>query len=130
MTIAKKSEYQAFIDTLTDELLEMSDEQVLNGLNTDEVHATGMRLLNAAKVNARRSRLAAAKNGYAVSRSRPFAPTTPVSTEEAHKFLAQASNDKRFTLAARNLGELTDDEALDLYNKLLALQSDQNDIKK
>jgi len=130
MMITPKNEFKTFIDTLVDELIEMSDQQVLEGLNPAAVQAEGLRLLNVAKAEAGRSRLAAAKAGYAASKKRPALAAVEVSVEEARRFLAEARNDERFTLAARNLGELSDDEVLDLYRKLKALQSSQDGVEK
>lgn len=130
MMITPKNEFITFIDTLVDELIETSDEQVLEGLNPAAIQAEGLRLLNAAKAEAGRSRLAAAKAGYAALKTRPALAAVAVSVEEARRFLAEARNDERFTLAARNLGELSDDEVLDLYRKLKALQSSQDGTEK
>jgi hypothetical protein len=130
MMITPKNDFETFIDTLVDELIEISDEQVLEGLSPDAVHAEGLRLLNAARAEVGRERLAAAKAGYAASKTRPTLAAELVSVEEARRFLAEARNDKRFTLAARNLGELSDDEVLDLYRKLKALQSSQGGTEK
>lgn len=124
MKITKKNEFDTYLDTLVDELIEMTDEQVLDGLNPAAVQAEGLRLLNAAKADAGRSRLAAAKTGYAASKKRPALAEAEVSVVEARKFLAAAQNDEKFTLAARNLGELSEKEVLDLYRKLKSLQSE------
>ena len=128
--ITPKNEFKTFIDTLVDELIEMSDEQVLEGLSPATVQADALRLLNAAKAEAGRSRLAAAKAGYAASKPRPTLVAVTVSVEEARRFLAEARNDERFTLAARNLGELSDEEVLDFYRQLKALQSSQNGAER
>jgi len=124
MMITKKNEFDIFLDTLVDELIEMPDEQVLLGLNAEAVQAGGLRLLNAAKAAAGRSRLATAKAGYAASKNRTVLIDSDVSADVARKFIAAARNDERFTLAARNLGELSDAEVLDLYRKLKSLQSE------
>jgi hypothetical protein len=130
MMITPKNEFESFIDTLVDELIDMSGEQVLEGLNPAAVHAVGLRMLNTAKAEVGRSRLAAAKAGYAALKTRSTLSTEIASVEEARRFLAEAKNDERFTLAARNLGELSDDEVLDLYRKLRALQSSQDGTEK
>lgn len=123
MMITPKNEFETFIDTLVDELIEMSDDQILEGLDPAAMQAKGLQLLNAAKADAGRSRLAAAKAGYAASKERPALAAAKVSAEEARRFLAQAINDERFTLAARKLSELSDGEVLDFYRKAKSLQS-------
>lgn len=124
MTNTNQNEFDVFLDTLVEELIAMPDEQVLEGKNPESVLAGGLSLLDAAKAAAGRLRLAAAKAGYATSRSRTVASEPDVSVDVARRFIASAQNDARFTLAARNLGELSDAEVLDLYKKLKMLQAD------
>ncbi len=124
------NEFENFIDALVDELIAMPDDQVLEGLDPAAVQADGLRLLQAAKAEAGRSRLAAAKAGFAALKERPAIVAAEVSAEEARRFIIQATNDGRYTLAARSLGELSDDEVLQLYRKLKALESDADGAEK
>lgn len=120
----KLSEFDNFIDSLVDELMAMSDDEVLDGENPEAVRGEGLRLLSAAKIQAGKARLAAARSGVAASRS-PLASVhaaVSVSVSDARHFLANARNDSRYTFAARNLGELTDDEVLSLYAKIKSLE--------
>lgn len=126
MNTKPTNEFDNFIDALVDELIATPDEQILGGLDPAAVRAKGLGLLQAAKAKAGRSRLAAAKAGYAALKSKPAMAPQNVSTEEARRFLAKASNDSRFTLAARNLGELSDDEAIALYTKLKSIESSRD----
>lgn len=123
MTTKPTNEFHTFIDTLVDELISASDEQILEGQDPAAVHAKGLELLQTAKTNASRSRLAAAKAGYAALKSKPAVALQEVSADEARRFLAQAANDHNVTLAARNLGELSDEEAIALYSKLKYIKS-------
>lgn len=124
MMITPKNEFDTLLDTLVDELIEMSDEEVLEGLNPVAVQNEGLRLLNAAKADAGRLRLAEAKANYAALKEQPDLAAFEVSVEEARRFFVAAKNDGRFTLAARNLGELSEDEVLNLYRKIKSLQSE------
>ncbi|MDR9384175.1 hypothetical protein RJD05_07320 [Ralstonia sp. 11b] len=124
------NEFENFIDTLVDELIAMPDDQVLEGLDSAAVQADGLRLLQAAKAEAGRSRLAAAKAGFAALKERSAIAAAEMSAEEARRFIVQATNDGRYTLAARSLGELSDDEVLKLYRKLKALESDADGAEK
>ncbi|SDI59567.1 hypothetical protein [Variovorax sp. OV700] len=126
MNTKPTNEFDNFIDTFVDELIATPDDQILEGLDPAAVQAKGLGLLQAAKTNASRSRLAAAKAGYAALKSKPAMAPQNVSAEEARRFLAQAANDSRFTLAARNLGELSDDEAIALYTKLKSIESSRD----
>jgi hypothetical protein len=46
-----------------------------------------------------------------------------VSLSEARVFLEAAMNDQLYTLAARSLGEMSDDDILRLYRQLHQIQS-------
>lgn len=124
-----KNEFDTFIDALTDELIATPDEHLLEGHDPAAVQANGLRLLQSAKAAAGRSRMAAARAGYANLKSRPHTDAPVVSAAEARRFIAQASNDVRFTLAARNLGDLSDDEVIKLYAKLRSLQPGDDGTK-
>lgn len=126
MNTKPTNEFVNFIDAFVDELIATPDDQILEGLDRAAVQAKGLSLLQAAKTQATRSRLATAKAGYAALKSKPPMVPQIVSTEEARRYLEQATNDSRFTLAARNLGELTDDEAIALYTKLKSIESSEN----
>jgi propanediol dehydratase small subunit len=118
-----ENEFGKFIDTLVDELIAMPDDKVLEGINSVAVQAEGERLLQAAIGQAGRARLAAAKAGVLTMKARPVAVSVAVTPEEARQFIARAANDGKYTLAARSLSDMPDDEALKLYNKLKLLES-------
>lgn len=126
MSTKPTNEFHEFIDALVDELIATPDEKILEGHDPAAVQAKGLELLRIAKTKASRSRLAAAKAGYAALKSKPALAPQDVSAEEARRFLAQAANDSRFTLAARNLGELSDDEAIALYTKLKSIEASRD----
>ena len=123
MNTKPTNEFDNFIDALVDELIATPDDDVLDHRDPAAVQANGLRLLQAAKGKVGRSRLAAAKSGYSALRMRPETAPQNVSPEQARRFIAQAANDGRFTMAARNLGELSDDEAIALYTKLKSVES-------
>lgn len=123
MNTKPTNEFDNFIDAFVEELIETPDDQVLDGHDPAGVQAKGLDLLRAAKRSVSKSRLAAAKAGYAALKSTPAPVPQTVSADEARSFLAQAANDNRFTLAARNLGELPDDEAIALYTKIKSIVS-------
>lgn len=130
MTTKPTNEFHTFIDALVDELIATPDEHILEGHDPAAVQAKGLELLQAAKAKAGRSRLAAAKAGYAVSKARPAVAPQSVSADEARRFLAQAANDPQVTLAARNLGELSDVEAIALYSKFKSIESPKGGDEK
>lgn len=118
-----ENEFGKFIDTLVDELLAMPDDKVLEGIDSAAIQAEGERLLQAAIAQAGRARLKAAKAGVLTMKARPVAVSVAVTPEEARKFIASTANDGKYTLAARSLSDMPDDEALRLYNKLKLLES-------
>jgi hypothetical protein len=124
MMTKPKNPFDNFTDALVDELIAMADDQVLDGLDPAAVQAEGLEVLKAAKVEAGRRRLAAAKAGVAVSKVLRAAVGEPsVSVAEARRYLSQAANDSRYTLAARSLGDLSDDEVLRLYAQMKTLEA-------
>ncbi|MEK7886307.1 hypothetical protein AAB992_04240 [Burkholderia contaminans] len=130
MTTKPTNEFKNFIDALVDELIAMPDDQVLEGIDPASVQADGLRLLQAAKEKAGRARLVAAKAGFAALKEQPAAVPAEVSANEARRFIAEVANDGRYTLAARSLGELSDDEVLKLYRKIKGLESGTEGAEK
>lgn len=129
MNTKPTNEFDNFIDAFVDELIATPDDHVLDGRDSTAVQAKGLDLLRAAKQSVSKSRLAAAKAGYASLKSAPALVPQTVSADEARSFLARAANDNRFTLAARNLGDLPDDEAIALYTKIKSIVSREEDDK-
>lgn len=129
MNAQQPNEFDELIDSFLQELIATPDDQVLDGLDASAVQANGLQLLKNAKNQVSRSRLAAAKAGYAAAKERPEAMLANVSPAEARQFIAQAANDGRFTMAARNLGELSDEEAIALYSKIKSLENRDGDPK-
>ena len=130
MTVKATDEFNNFLGALINELIKMPDEQVLDGIDPSTAQAEGVRLLQAAKVQAGKARLAAAKAGRAAEQTRTIAQVVSVTPEEARRFIAQAANDGRYTLAARSLNDMPDDEALRLYIQLKSLESDPDEADK
>ncbi len=110
------------LDALLAELMVMSDEQVLDGEGPAAVQARGLALLSSAKQAVARRRLASAKAGLAMARTDMRAGgDKPVSAAQAKAFLREAANAGRYTMAARQLDELSDQAALALYSKFVRL---------
>jgi hypothetical protein len=117
-----QDDLDVLLDALLAELMEMSDEQVLDGEGPAAVQARGLALLSAAKQAAAKRRLAGAKAGLAVARADTRAAgAKPVSAAQAKAFLREAANAGRYTMAARQLNELSDEAALALYSKFVRL---------
>lgn len=92
------------------ELRAMSDEDVLNGEAPSSVKARALDMLKSAKAEAGRIRLATARSQMQNAKVAGDDLTANVSLEQAKAYIAQVANDQRFTLAARKLGEMQDEE--------------------
>jgi hypothetical protein len=121
---AQPNEFIAFTDALVEELMAMPDEQVLEGSDPAKVQEFGNRLLEAAKAEAGRRRLARAQAARANRLAKSGADVPDVSPADARAYLAKAANDPRFTLAARKLDEMSDDDVLVLYRQAKQLESE------
>ena len=127
MTTKPSNPIDNFVDSLVDELIAMPDEHVLEGLDSTAIQSDGNRLLKAAKEEAGRRRLAKAKAGVNAIKDRGSIDIPEnISIDDARHYLAQASNDRQFTLAARNLGEMSDEDVLRLYRQILALRKEKD----
>lgn len=123
--MTKPSNFKNFVDVLTQELIDMPDEQVLEGRDVAQLQADAQTLLKSARAEAGRRRLAAAKAGVGGLRKQASSPSVQLSTvsaTEARRFIAEAQNDSRYTLAARKLGEMSDEEVLRLYSQMKRLE--------
>ena len=109
---------QAFIDAYLEDLQNQNDEELIGGAETESEDALRFaQIVGGAKREAGKRRLAAAR-GAMNGRVPSAAATTPVDLNEARRFIAQAANDARITLAARQLEEMSDEDVERLYRQL------------
>jgi len=110
------------LDAFLGELTAMTDQQVLDGEDSAAVQAKGLAMLSIAKQEAARRRLGTAKASLAMARADAnLGEDKPVTGEQAKAVLREAANSDKYTLAARQLDELSDEAALGLYRKLIRL---------
>jgi hypothetical protein len=128
MSSDKKPSVEKLLDSYLKELLSMSEEEVLESADPAALKAEAHRILDAAKKVAGKQRLEAAKARVA-NRPRIVEAQKPdVSPLDARAYLKRAANDSRFTLAARELEEMSDEDAILLYQQIRFLEeSDEND---
>lgn len=120
--IEKLEPFDVLLDTYLDELMATPDDEILDGDDPAVVRAAGMKMLESATAKAGKLRLAAARDRMATHRKSPKeGPLFSGSIEEARAFLRTASNDPRFTLAARGLDEMSDDDIRRLYQQYIQL---------
>ncbi|MFM0048358.1 hypothetical protein [Caballeronia grimmiae] len=101
----------------------MSDDEVLEITDGAAAKANGLRLLKAAKASAAKGRLAAAKEAVASARRKDLTTVEDIGIEDIRAYIRQASNDGQYTLAARNLEEMTEADLRRLYSQLKRLES-------
>ncbi|HRE72874.1 MAG TPA: hypothetical protein PLC14_20510 [Accumulibacter sp.] len=125
-SIKPNDELLTFVSALRDELMSMSDQDVLEGSDLEQLRARRTRILHDVKREAGRRRLVAAK-AKLQSRKAEAPPVERIDPNEARRYIAHAANDTRYTLVARQLGEgLSDDEAVRLYLQLRSLEQGQS----
>ena len=128
MTASSKPDpMEVLMDAYLAELLEMTDEQMLEGKDPAVTQASGVQLLDAAKAEAGRRRLAVARlklQAQKDARTAGPAPTVQITADEARAALrrAAAANDGQFTLAARQLDEMADEDVIRAYLQLQQLE--------
>lgn len=121
------NEFLMFVRALRDELMSMSDEDVLASSDLEQLRARRARMLQDAKKEAGRRRLAAAKAKLQSGKA-GTAAVERIDPTEARRYIARAANDKRYTLVARQLGEgLSDEEAVRLYQQIRSLEQGQSE---
>lgn len=106
------------------ELRAMSDEDVLDGETPSSVKERALEMLKSAKAEAGRMRLANARSRMQNAKVTADDFTANISLEQAKAYIAQVANDQRFTLAARKLGEMSDEEVMRLYQQIRRLESE------
>jgi hypothetical protein len=117
-TGGQKSRNERFLDALVEELRSMSDTDALEGENPEELLKFGERMLQGAKEDAGKRRLANAKKRMAVVAERPT-PAAVASVTDMRRYLQGLSN---LTLAARQLDELSDEDVQRIYNQVKDLE--------
>ena len=121
-----KTTYSTQLDSLFEacfrELRDLPDREVLGAEAPDAVRSRAMNRIDQAAVEAGRRRLAAAKTGIAAITTMPVAFAN-VSAIEARARIGQLATDRRYTLAARKLEEMSDEEILRLYAQVQELEA-------
>lgn len=118
-------ERDAFLKTLMEELLSMPDIEVLDGDDPAALRKENMTMVAKAKAAAGRRRLTAGRSGFVAGQSL-VRPAQDVSVAMARAAIESAMNDDQYTLAARSLGEMSDEDILRLYHQMERLKAKQN----
>lgn len=119
-----KNEWSVFLDSELEELLNTPAADLLEGKDVNALRSEKLSLLSAARAEAGRRRLAAAKAGVALNAAAQDTKAEAIDVHKARAFVQAAMNDPRYTLAARKLNEISDEDVLRMYQQLQQLQSD------
>lgn len=115
----------AFLEAQFRDLVATPDSEVLAGTTEEEARAFGLALVRSAKTAVAKRKFAAAKAALAAgAEAEESGKATPVSVAEARAFISAAANDSRFTLAARQLDEMSDEDILRLYATMQQVLAD------
>jgi hypothetical protein len=126
---ATPDKYDVFLDSYLHELMATPDSEILEGTSEAAERVIGLKILDKARTGAGKRRMDSAKAGLAQSVVHINSAKAPASAAAARAYLAERYGDKYLTLAARNLGELSDDDILSLYSKLLYLEEQSRKSK-
>lgn len=127
MSSDRKPSVENLLDSFLEELLSLSDKEVLADAEPAALIKDAHRMLDTAKVIAGRRRLASARAIVAKGPKIAKAQEPDVSPLEARAYLQKAANDSRFTLAARDLEEMSDEDAILLYQQIRFLEESDGD---
>lgn len=129
MSASRKTPFSSsFLESYVYELMSMSDDEILEGQNIEAVKQRAANRIASASRAAGRKRLAAAKARLR-SQDDPVASQSSASLDEMKAYIREAAamNDGRFTLAARQLSEMSEADTRRLYAQLKQLDDGQGD---
>lgn len=124
--IKQLQEQDSFLKTLAEELLAMPESEILEGEDVAALQKEKESMIAMAKLSAGRRRLAAGRLGYEASQQGSKVQQDEVSIAMARQVIEAAMNDSQFTLAARSLGEMSDEDIRRIYRQITQLQSKQD----
>ena len=123
INIAKSDPFDVLLDIYVKELRSKSDTEALEGADPALVKKEGLAMLATAKAKAGKRRLNSARTHLSnIDNTETHPEVSLVSPQEVRAFLRKAANDTRYTLAARGLDEMSEADALQLYQQLKRLE--------
>lgn len=105
------------------ELQEMPDKDVLAGEPVSAVRNRALARIERATQEAGRRRMAAARTEAREHTVASSAPGREMSLQDARVYISRVANDTRFTLAARKLEEMSEEEVFRLYEQIRELEA-------
>ncbi|AJE99145.1 hypothetical protein [Pandoraea apista] len=129
MSASRKPQFSSsFLESYMYELMSMTDEEILEGKDVDEITQRAANLVAAANRDVGRKRLAVAK-ARLKKRDETLASSFSASLDEMKAYIREvaAINDGRFTLAARQLSEMSEADTRRLYTQIKQLEDGQGE---
>lgn len=127
MSASRKPQFSSsFLESYVYELMSIPDEEILEGQDIEVVKQRAANRMAAANRDAGRKRLAAAR-ARIQKQDEPVASRSSASLDEMKTYIREAAtaNDGRFTLAARQLSEMSEADTRRLYAQLKQLEDGQ-----
>jgi|ERR1700733_4620449 len=116
----------ALWDAVLEDLNSMSERDALDGEDPAQISVRSRKRLERVVVEAGRRRMAAAKHTLnCLARVSPSTYRVP-SLPEAREYITKIIRNSRYTLAARQLEELSEEEILRLYRQLQELEAENS----
>ena len=130
-----RTELNKIAKLLAEDLFNTSDDELLQEAAKDaSLKAAGVTAMNAYQkavqaVGAKR--LQTARAAMISAANKPIPESSSIDAQTAHKIIAKltAANDSQLTLAARNLNNISDEEAIELIMELVELGVIDKDVK-
>jgi len=119
-------EQDLFLKALAEELLAMPENEILEGEDVAALQKEKESMIAMAKLSAGRRRLAAGRLGYEARQQGGKVQQNEVNIAMARQVIEAAMNDNQFTLAARSLGEMSDEDIRRIYRQITQLQTKQD----
>jgi len=120
----EKSSMENLVDSYLHELIQMPDDYLLEGIDRKKTASFGIGMLQRARAEAGRRRLIIAKAGVkSVTEQASMSSRVVISISEAQAYIRKASNSSLFTLAARELDEMSDNDIMRLYQQIRELEA-------
>jgi len=130
-----RAELNKLAKLLAEDLFNTSEAELLQEAAKDETLKQAGNMAKNAYQNAMQAvgakRLQAARAAMKSANSQPLLDDRPIDAAAAHKIIAKliAANDFQLTLAARNLNNVSDEEAIELVRELYELGAIDKDVQ-
>lgn len=121
----QEQEQDAFLNSLAEELLAMPDREIIDGDDPTKLRKENIDMIAKAKTVAGRRRIASGRAAFLANQS-ASQQLPEVDVALARAAIQAAINDPQYTLAARSLSDMTDEDILRLYHQMQRLKGMRN----